>query len=109
MACGRILRGPEALFLRDFFISFIKILAESQGDLCCRKFFLFSIRFILVIWRTGRDILWDIDVEEPILIELIHSSAIQRLKEINQYGVLISPPTGKNIPVTIILLAYLPS
>jgi hypothetical protein len=28
-----------------------------------------------------------LDVEEPILIELIHSPAVQRLKEINQYGV----------------------
>jgi uncharacterized protein len=28
-----------------------------------------------------------IEIEEPILLELIHSQAMQRLKEINQYGV----------------------
>lgn len=27
------------------------------------------------------------EIEEPVLLELIHSSAMQRLKEINQYGV----------------------
>ncbi len=29
----------------------------------------------------------EIDVKEPVLLELIHSSAMQRLKAINQYGV----------------------
>ena len=52
----------------------------------CSVFFLF-FHINQVLSETFHTFYGNIDVTEPVLLELIHSSAFQRLKSIHQYGV----------------------
>src|SRR5579872_6615413 len=49
---------------------------------------LLIILFALELWGETIDTFYgSIEVEEPVLLELIHSPSFQRLKSIHQYGV----------------------
>ena len=55
----------------------------------------FSLRFLIFFVCLSLELFserietfyGEVEVEEPVLIELIHSPAVQRLKSIHQYGV----------------------
>jgi HD superfamily phosphohydrolase len=52
-----------------------------------RLFYLFALLFQCLNAEIIETFYGKVDVEEPVLLELIHSPALERLKEIHQYGV----------------------
>lgn len=54
----------------------------------CRHLLFFSLFLMSALWSEKFETFYgQVQVEEPVLIELIHSPALQRLKSIHQYGV----------------------
>ncbi len=53
----------------------------------CRVFLCFTFYFFSIFAETIQTFYGPVNVEEPILVELIHCPALQRLKSIHQYGV----------------------